>query len=107
MQNQRKTFLPGWASMCGGFVVNIVPRDHVVAAAGAGPAHGEDQPLLEGSSQQLQHRSALRGVRQVGRAGGTFVRLPGVWMLGLQTHSATGSASSGAHGQILNNCNDF
>ncbi len=45
--------------MCRGFVVNIVPCDHVAPAAGGGASHSEDESLVEGSLQQSQDPPSL------------------------------------------------
>lgn len=62
-------------------VVDIVPRDRVVPAAGGGPAHGEDELLVEGSPQKRQGPRALWGVWEVCRAGRAFVWLTGAGVL--------------------------
>ena len=45
--------------MCGGFVVDVIPCDHIAPAAGGGATNGEDESLIEGSPQQLQDPFAL------------------------------------------------
>lgn len=58
--------LPGWSSVDGGFVMDVVPGDCVVPAGAGGLADGEDEPPVEGLPQQHQNPPALRGVGQEG-----------------------------------------
>lgn len=69
------------STMPGRFVVNVVPGDRVVPAAGRGSTHGKDKALVEGSLKELCDLSALRAVWKVGGAGHAVVPLPGVRML--------------------------
>ena len=51
-----------------GFVVNIVPRDDVVAARGRRPAYREDEPSIERPSQQPADLLTFSVTWQVSRA---------------------------------------
>ena len=56
-------------------VVYVVPGDDAVEAGGARLADGEDELVVEGALQQLEHASALDRVRQVGETRGAVERL--------------------------------
>lgn len=45
--------------MCRGFVVDIIPCDHIAPATGGGATNSEDESLIEGSLQQLQDPFSL------------------------------------------------
>lgn len=83
-----------------GLVVDVVPCDDIVETCGNRAPHGEDEPLVEGLPQQLQHLLALLAGRQEGGASGAAVPDAGVRVLGLQNHISS-------HGMSKNGMQNF
>lgn len=52
-------YSPTGASASGGFMVDIVPRDHVFHACGGRSANSERESLVEGPLQESQNIPAL------------------------------------------------
>jgi len=67
-----------------GFVVNIVPRDDIVAARGRRPAYREDEPSNERPPQQLTDLLAFSVTWQVSRA--TCAGVPLTWIRVMLLH---------------------
>ena len=79
------TTVPHWSSWLGGFVVNVVPGHLVLPPGSSGHPHSENELLVKCSSQQLQHFSAFRVVRQICDSLNTRVILSRIGMSFLQS----------------------